>query len=305
LICNGVSFKFTVEMKLKYLVIFLLGGIYLSGCKTTYSSAPVPTYVHIDSFSFSSNPGDYAKYGSISHSINYVWAFYNNNPVGVFQLPVTFPIITSGSQGSLLLEPGITINGLTSFETPYPFYTADTSTLITNPGKIKNTQPITGYNQAATMRFIDDFEFGTQFTRYSSGSPDSIVKVTDPSMVYEGKGAGYIDLKSTADSSEIISQKGFPMPAGDAYLEINYKCSVPFYIGGAGTDANGDIFPAYYLIGIRPSDTWKKLYVSLQTLEATYTQATTFYITIKTSVPSGQTSGYVLLDNIKVFTDPD
>ncbi len=292
-------------MKLKYLVILLLGGLYLSGCKNLYTPASVPTYVHIDSFSFRSKPDDYAKYGSASHDINYVWAYYNNNPVGVFQLPVTFPIITNGSQGSLLLEPGITINGLTSFETPYPFYTADTSTLITNAGKVNYVQPATGYNQAATMRFIDDFEFGTQFTRYSSNSTDSIVKVTDPSMVYEGKGAGYINLKTTSDSSEIISQKGFPLPAGDAYLEINYKGTLPFYIGGAGTDANGNIYPAYYLIGVKPSDTWKKLYVSLGTLESTYTQATTFYITIKTYVPSGQTSGYVLLDNIKVFTDPD
>lgn len=100
------------------------------GSNTINPIGRVPTYIHIDSFTFQNNSSLNLP---TTHAISNVWVYYNDNPVGEFDLPCTIPIIATGSQ-QVQLFPGIIVNGLNSLTGIYPFYTADTFTLAAQPG---------------------------------------------------------------------------------------------------------------------------------------------------------------------------
>ena len=50
-----------------------------------------------------------------------MWAYYNNNPIGAFDLPCTIPVVTTGASGTLELAPGIAMNGQNDLLAAYPF----------------------------------------------------------------------------------------------------------------------------------------------------------------------------------------
>ena len=53
------------------------------------------------------------------------------------------------------------------------------------------------------------------------------------------------------------------------------------------------------IAGFNPTNTWQKIYVSLGDLVQTY-YGGKYTLCFTAGVPPGQTSGYVLLDNIKI-----
>ena len=71
-------------------IAFLLVLVWLGpGCNIINPHEQTPTYIHVDSFVFQYNS---AVPFTTSHDIRTVWAYYNNNPVGTFDLPATFPV---------------------------------------------------------------------------------------------------------------------------------------------------------------------------------------------------------------------
>jgi len=292
-------------MRYFYIPFLLLVITYFTqGCNIINPKEPTPTYVHIDSFKF--QPGNYSVDGSASHKITSIWAYYNNNPVGVFELPATFPVITNGNTGLLTIVPGVTVDGLSAFNTQYPFYLGDTSTLTTNAGQIKSYLPKTGYTSYNHLIYNIDFENGGNFQKIAGDT--GIVVVTDSDKVFEGYHSGYILLTAAGDSSENIYQKTAPFVTGNGFIELNYKCTVQFAIGVEALDASGQLVTAYpeYIIGINPNSSWNKLYISLNSTASKYLasfQGAQFRLAIKSVMPDNQSTGYVLLDNIKYITD--
>src|SRR3954469_7333951 len=102
-----------------YLFVVIAACFMQQGCNIINPAEPTPTYVHIDSFNMQGNVN---VTGTNSHKITNVWVYYNNHSMGVFNLPVTVPIITEGTNGVLRLQPGIDANGFSTIEIPYPFY---------------------------------------------------------------------------------------------------------------------------------------------------------------------------------------
>lgn len=269
------------------------------GCNIINPAEDTPTYVNIDSFKMTIT--DPIKEGSNSRNINSVWVYYNNNPVGVFDLPCRVPVITEGNSGQILVAPGISLNGFQDLQQQYPFYLFDTMTLQSNPGGQVNFTPTTRYISSAKFPFKEDFEVGNSFTEFYPGvtGDTSIVKTSKASDVYEGGGSGYIYLDANNPTSENISGTGFSIGKGESYLEINYKCSVPFQVGLYSTATSGvDVYDEN-IGGVKASSVWKKIYISLATYTGTY-PGTNYKVLIKSSLPDGYTDGYVLLDNIKV-----
>jgi len=286
-----------VYTSVKYLlVLFVVALMAASGCNIINPAEPTPTYVHIDSFHMKSNGKDD---GSLSQNINSVWVFYNNNPVGVFDLPCTVPVITSGASGSLELAPAIADNGLNNFEEIYPFYTLDTSTLISQPGKTVIHEPVTGYTTEGTsVTQISYFESATLFGIYSGD-----VGFTLDTPAFEGAHSGVMTFSSVGDSSEDSSFYSFNIPiSGESFIEFNYKSTIPFYVGLRANFGYG-IYNKNYLAGISPSSTWKKFYLATGDFAAT-NQGIDYKFFVKAGLGSGQPSGKVWMDNIKLVTVP-
>lgn len=262
-----------------------------SGCNVINPSEQVPTYVRIDSFAFE---------GNASHDIKCIWVYYNNNPVGAFDLPATVPIITNGTTGDLQIAAGIMINGLNERPISYPFYKYDISTLTSNPGKIVPYTPKTGYYDSVKQFTISNFEAGiTRFAKVLGSA--ALVSVTTDSLVYEGAGTGAIFLPSTADSSVDSTMTPFTIPLGAAFIEINYNSTVPFAIGiqsNLGNVYQSEISWA----GIKPSDAnWHKFYFNLTGFISSFT-GDNYTLFIKAFPPSTNAGGRLLIDNIKLVT---
>ncbi len=274
---------------LRYLFLFVVMVCLGQSCVKN-DPGSVPTYIHVDSFSFYPSPTAPSDAAN-THQINSVWAYYNNSPIGVFDLPANIPVITNGT-GVLTLKPGVSVSGLNNFMAPYPFYKDDTSTFSPQPGKTIHYIPKTTYFSASKFISISSFNpsTGTRFTRVS-GTVDIQTNLAS--------GYGFITLNAPIDTlSEDSSTVPFTIPLNaDAYIEFDYKCTIPFFVGLRGNLAS--LTTKVYLAGIYPSDHWQKFYLSVKDFEAQY-QATNYNLYLKASLPAGQTTGTVMIDNIQL-----
>jgi len=276
----------------KIVVAFLLLFTVLCqcGCTIINPTEKTPTYVHIDSFAFQ---------GTDLHDIRYAWVYYNNNPVGAFDLPATVPIIMSGP-GNVQVAPGISIDGRAERPVAYPFFKIYSTTLAEQPGKIINLLPTTGYYDSVKFSVISQFEAGiTKFAK--CGGTTGMVAVSADSLKFEGTGSGAVFLNSPSDSSIDSTRVPFTVPLGAAFIEFDYKTSVNFAVGIRGTLANSVVTDVDYKAGVLPNTSWRRFYVNITSFVSTY-QGGNYYLYIKTSMPSGQTSGRLLIDNIKLVT---
>jgi len=284
-----------IYKKLIQLLFILFIGCVFFGCNN-YSQQPVPTYIHVDSFSFKQTYG----FGVTTHQITAVWAYYNNSPIGSFDLPATFPVIATGN-GTLELSPAIAIDGLNSLMGVYPFYKIDTFNFTAQPGKIITHEPSTQYYSDAIDTPISNFKFGrTGFAVWeATGTPMTIV--TTDSLTINGSPVGCITLNAgTVDSVIDSSTSAFSIPTNTpAFIEIDYKCDVPFAMG-LQTNLDGIYTSPYYIGGVYPSNTWQKFYLSVADFAAQY-KGTSYNFYIKAVLPYGQSSGKIYLDNIQLL----
>ncbi len=284
---------------LKYLPVIIFLGFACLSCNIKNPKEPTPTYIHIDSFSMVDNPKVIPPKLSLSSQITAVYAYYNNNPIGYFDLPVTFPIITNG-RGQLKIFPAVAVDGLNNFMATYPFYTSDTLTFDPQPGAIVKMSPKTRYHDS-TKHYLN-YSFSSSgtisFTLLNGTVP--VTTTTDPANVFEGTGSGMISLHLPLDTlSESKSFDPFNVPVGvDAYIELNYKSTVPFYLGLRANLNGSTTFYQRYLSGVNPSDKWQKFYLAIKDFAAQY-KGDYYDLYIKASLPAGVTSGTVLIDNVQ------
>lgn len=285
-----------IYTKAIYLVLF--GCVFFwQGCNVINPPEQTPTYIHVDSFAFHYTG---VTGSTLSHQITQVWAYYNNNLIGAFDLPATFPIRTNGNDsGTLELEPGIAIDGLNNFLGVYPFYSLYSTRMKPEPGKTINYLPTTGLYPYTKVYIISNFEGPTQFQLWGGNIPMTIVH--GDSIVFEGNGTGSIVLTNPGDSSVDSSITAFAIPAGAAFIEFDYKSDLQFYVGLQANLSSYIYSTPYYLAGIQPSDHWQKFYLSVADFAGQY-KGTTYNLYIKTSLSYGITHGRLLLDNIQLVT---
>jgi len=269
----------------------------LTACSTFYPDTSIPAYISVDSVPFSCN---YLNYGSSSANITDLWAYSNNNPAGVYDVPALFPLL---NQGSTLMQfsAGIIENGISNTRAIYPFYTYDTVTVNIQPNHTTSIIPRFTYRSGTIMALKEDFENGNAFKSYQSSAV--MARVSGPN-VFEGGYSGYINLTTDTSNYQGITSSSWELPTQTAvYLELNYMCNIPFNIGLRGIVSAGDtLTPINYFLGVNPVNIWNKMYVNLTPYiaEANASGAVTYQIAIDAELPAGSTSGQVYLDNIKL-----
>lgn len=282
-------------MKFPVLVIIACSLLSFAGCEIINPAEKVPTYVHVDSFQFISSPGT----GTASHKITNVLAYLDYAPLGTFDLPADIPILAD-KPASLMLMPAIQFSGMADRIVAYPFYQADTSTLIPAAGKRITLSPVTRYFQDSLLNFTtEDFEAGNAFVNLEG---DTMVRSSDPQYVYEGNWGGVILLKDTAFATNILSTS-FSMPTigsnkAEVYLEMNYKCSVPFVVGLQTSDGSSDI--VNFLYGFNARSSWNKVYIGLEEFLTAYPNRSYRVIVRVAKDKAGE--DYVAFDNFKVVS---
>lgn len=271
-----------------------------SACNIVNPSEPVPTYIRIDSFSFSGNT---AKTGSNSHKITHVWAYFNNNPVGIFDLPAQFPVIAN-EPGTLLVLAGVDYDGLRGYEVAYPLYLPDTMLLTPKPGEVISFTPETGYNESAKLSFNESFDAGAgRRNGFQPFSQDStyLLNITQPDTnVLEGGGSGLIELSGASDSTMVLSLPTTAIiPGGDAYIELNYKGNMTLQVGMYSVISTTGVPYWERLIGLKPQEQWTKIYIGIREFVLA-NQGNEYRIVLRADRPKGAPDGRLYIDNLKV-----
>ncbi len=281
-----------------FLSICIFATVLISSCELYNPAEPIPGYIHIDKFNLNTT---YSTEGSNSHKITDAWVYIDDQIVGCFELPATFPVIAEGVH-KIKLIPGIKVNGIASNRGQYPYYTSYEQDVNFEAGKSITLSPTITYKSTTNFVYLNDFEaagFTIDTTNYSDTTLQLLVS-PDPN-VYEGakSAIGYTDATKTR--FECATTSNFVLPHGGApiFLEFNYKCNheVVVSIIAYGTAT----LEQFEVIRLNPSANWNKIYVYLTpTVSATYS-AVDYKLVWGMHDQSGSDSSVVLLDNIKLI----
>lgn len=273
-----------------------LSLIFLISCKKD-SEDFIPAYIKIDSIAFSNTSGLGL---TSSHSITDAWVYIDDNLVGAYELPVTFPVLYEDIH-SVKIRPGIKLNGIASTRSYYLIYSEYNNDIKLVKDSVVNIKVSSSYSDSDEFAWIENFEIGLPAIEKISGSDTNIIKTSDPDQVFEGSFSGLISLTDDNNYFKAATTEAYVLPKNGnfVFLELNYKTNNKFLIGlYAQTSSN---IVEKHVLYINPKDQWNKIYINLTNIVSRETSAKDFKIMFMASKDSGIDQAEILLDNIQLI----
>jgi hypothetical protein len=286
---------------LRFVLIISLPFLgFMLSCNQLNPPETIPAYAHIDNIHLDTISGQ----GTNSANITDAWVYVDNNPVGVFQMPCTFPIVASSGTHQVMVFAGIMQDGVASMRAKYPFYNFYQANINLTHGQTVKIKPNVWYTSWAKFHWMEDFE-GSGITLHNDtvakNHCDTIMFQTSVGA-FEGKsgevvlcGAKKFNYEGDSDTLMNLPKDG----TTPVYLEFNYKSTASFWVGMY----YGSIGSQIPIVAVNPTSVWKKMYVNLQATILQYSTSTLpqpFYIYFSvTRDPSVDTVRF-MLDNIKL-----
>ncbi len=257
-----------------------------------YCCKPIPTdgipfYLKIDSVSVVTA----SQEGANTHRITDIWAEANSENLGAYELPCNFPVLQE-NQVTFILSAGINESGQSGVRVTYPFYQPDTFTINAQRGEKYERVPVFKYKPGTQFPFpSEDFELGNSF--------NGITPVMDTNVQY-GTRCGMISVTAVDSNKEASQINKYDLPEGqEIWLEVDYKCSVPFIIGFYGTTV-GEPVIRQPVIFITPVSGWSKIYLKLSSVIGAV-RMDEYNVYFEALRPQGSGGGNVYLDNVKLL----
>ncbi len=288
--------------------------VLLSSCSKD-REAQKPVYISVPKIFLNT---DYQTEGTSSNKITTVWIVANGNPVGVFELPCTVPALLNEGNNEITLYPGINLNGITSSRAIYESFEPMEFTLNYSPsGKevadtmvVDSVNRTTSYMPRFTIDLVEDFDGSGLNLEKTNRSDTNARKTSDSSEIFinyqnlsENNGsAGVVYVNKSKDFAELATVKSYSLPIGgsNVYLEMNYKCNIPFIVGVISDGLQGTVQQPTLLIS--PKADWNKIYVNLVTEISSQSSSATHkvFFLIEHRNEYGVDTGKVYLDNLKL-----
>lgn len=244
----------------KNYILLLFIGWTLVSCNKQELEADIPAYIYINNFTLTTTP----EQGTSSHKITDAWVYLDQELLGVFELPVRFPVVKEGSF-KLDVYPGIKENGIAERRERYLFYNAYSTSITLEKNKTIEITPSTTYTSETTFYWMEDFESASLPFLYNSIS-DTVMNKTSVG-IFEGGYAGRVVLTPLMDFFE-CNTPGFstlPRFGSPVFLELNFKTNQPVLVGlYADTEQLG-------LFYLNTTSEWNKIYLNFT--EAIQTRA--------------------------------
>ena len=282
-------FKNRLLHKAFHIACFSVFTLFSSGCG---KENPVPAYVYIPSFSLITKSGE----GSNSHKITDAWVYVDGQINGVFQMPVTLPIVELG-QHEITVFAGIRNNGTRSNPIINTFFTTYTIARNLSAGKVDTLRPTTAYIANTQFKIMENFESGNIFT--VDRDNDATLRFTNVDNGFEGKSGQIVLTKANPIMEKASTTKAqLSDSAENIYLEMNYKTQAVLAVGLVGSDNLGDI--STFKITLFPTKEWNKTYINL-TNEAKDLKKKDFQIVFRSLLPDTLSTAVILIDNVKLI----
>jgi hypothetical protein len=285
------------------LLYFIL--VYLSACKKWDKPEQIPSYISIEKIDLSVT----ATQGTASHAIVDAWVYVDEQPVGVFDLPCTVPILAEGYH-QIAIYPGIKNDGLVESRTKYVLMTE----YLNNSIDLKRGQIIsmTGVNQPVVTydgpTEIDIWEENFDDVAIDfNADPNSDVGVTfvnDSTIAFEGTGMGKIDMPSGYNFCRVITAQSFVLPLGGkaVYVELNYNTNNTMAIG-IQANQSGELTSLDNTVLNATNGLWKKVYINLTEITSQQVNADSFKFIITVNKDDSGIAVVNYIDNFKVVYD--
>jgi len=287
-----------------YLLSFRVKSFLAAGCFFFLCLSPsckkdslIPAYIHIDHIDLSTV---YENDGTDSHKITDAWVYIDGDLQGIYELPATFPVLATGEH-SIMIRPGIKINGIAMSRAYYPFFKPFESTIQLTAEKVDTINPMVNYYEGK-MRWKEDFETAGISLVPFGGSDTNFIQTQNVSYVFEGLSSGIAHLDATYDHVLSVSNDIFEIPQDQSpvFLELNYKTNVPLAIGLFAVLSTG-LNERLETMIINPNTKWNKIYVNLTYSVNVSATATGFKVFFEAYKPDSISSADILLDNIKLL----
>ncbi len=255
-------------MKSKFIILIsIFTAVLLNSCNIYNPTEPIPSYIHIDGISVSVTDPSASGQGTTSSKITDAWVYIDDQLVGCYEMPCTFPVLWDGTH-TLKIRGGIKVNGIAANRSPYPFLDFYSQTISLQRGIITTiTNVKIKYLPSAHFYWIEDFEGTGRTIDTTNVSNVALNVISSPATnVFEGGHSAVAYLKSNDLMFECRSNNRYPLTQGDAFLELNYKCNHELTISMAGyTVASGGTIlnyqPPQEVITLNPNTNWNKVYV--------------------------------------------
>ena len=314
--------KFTLYA---FLVLAVFSVVFAS-CRKFEGSQTIPAYIHIESIVVDSLT-DYFTYGATTSKITDAWVYVDDDPVGCFELPATFPVLKHGPH-KVTVYGGIMSNGIAAARATYPFYKPQIyASLNLVEDSIINLQPVLNYypiGGGVEKGWMEDFETANTLLPVA-GSDTSIIRINGSEAWHSANSfySGKIVLPPDSLDFTVATADEYSFHTGYlqyCMVEMDYNCNDAFFVG-----------VMYYknyqlvkhpLLRIQPTDTvndmpqrWNKIYVNIGPIMNENVTASYFKIYFTSDLSVAPVYGepdyvqankqrYYYFDNLKLFYRP-
>ena len=257
----------------------MLGLFFLAmaatSCNKFEGSQTVPSYIHIESIEVDSLT-DYFVYGANTSKITDAWVYVDDNPIGCFELPSTFPILKKGPH-KVSIYGGIKVDGRSPARDDYPFYMPRVyKDLNLVEDSIINLSPALNYypiGEGVNVAWMEDFENTNSLQPYG-GSDTSMVRFSGSGAWHSANSffSGKVELPPDTMDFTVMTADQFDFYKGTngvyCMLEMDYNCNDTFFVGV-------QYFKNYQLemmplVKVTPTDKqhdrpqrWNKIYINI------------------------------------------
>ena len=314
--------KFTLYA---FLVLAVFSVVFVS-CRKFEGSQTIPAYIHIESIVVDSLT-DYFTYGATTSKITDAWVYVDDDPIGCFDLPATFPVLKHGPHKGTVYG-GIMSNGIAAARATYPFYKPQIyASLNLVEDSIINLQPVLNYypiGGGVEKGWMEDFETANTLLPVA-GSDTSIIRINGSEAWHSSNSfySGKIVLPPDSLDFTVATADEYSFHTGYlqyCMVEMDYNCNDAFFVG-----------VMYYknyqlvkhpLLRIQPTDTindmpqrWNKIYVNIGPIMNENVTASYFKIYFTSDLSVAPVYGepdyvqankqrYYYFDNLKLFYRP-
>lgn len=268
----------------------------MAACSEDNLQPGVPAFVSFDEFTFSAT----ANEGTPLQNIKDVWVFANGATVGVFEMPVTVPILEMG-KGELQIAPGIELNGIATTRVNNPFWEP---VIISDfnfiPDSIIGVSLHTTYRASTIFDWMEDFEeVPLSLDTADLGGNTAITRTNQGAI--SGSYAGIIQMDGQHKIFEAATFEAYTLPVDGrpVLLEMHYKNTTPFSVGIIAQSTTQVI--KQEIIVLYPQEAWNKIYINFTDKVRESNNARTFKVLIRSYIDADDEQHTILLDNMKLM----
>lgn len=281
--------------KLLSVLQILFFSLVLVSCEVINPEEEVPAYLRFENVTLQT---DTATQGSASHKIVDVWVYVDNDPRGVYEMPVSFPVLGEGSH-EIKVRGGVIVNGIAATRVYYPFYNFHTEVINLVPGAVTNVNPVVSYFSDVVFSLNESFSGAGTSLASTPQSDTALQVITDSVHAFENQTAKVVlDSQHPVFECASVDSLSLPMDGTPVYMELNYKTNTEFSVGLYAITST-TVFPLPVLT-VRTSSEWNKLYINLSAAAVTIPVATGFkpFIHMERDNSIGDAEFY--FDNVKI-----